>query len=261
MREPVRFADQGLSRKRLMTMGGVERSMSLGERLESLRGNRSLGDFAKLFGIHKNTYANYIKQKSVPDSGFILAVCQKFDLSANWLLMGIGPKFLDQRIHQEMPQTSRGGKGQVLVPLIETFVIDREGDIIHDGIIDHLPLPWDWIDCGDGEGEEDLTKSFLFLRVRGDSMSPTVHRGDIVLVDTRREKRTFVQTGSIFYVRLPDGERAFKRVAVFQKEGEHKVLFYSDNVTAYPPVEFTVQAMDHLHCHLLGLVRWSYRRF
>ncbi|NSW84786.1 MAG: helix-turn-helix domain-containing protein [Syntrophobacteraceae bacterium] len=236
--------------------------VSLGERLESLRGGHSIAEFAEMFGIHKNTYTNYVKRKNAPDSKFITSVCQKFGVNANWLLMGVGPKFLDKHgIHPDDTMEYPGEERFVMIPLIETWITDREGEIIHDGVVDYLPFSRGWFKTVISDGDQDRLKFFILTRVRSDSMSPTINRGDIILLDTSRDVRTFVRTGDIFLVRLPDGERALKRVAVCSEEGFCRVVFFSDNVIQHQPVEFRVESTEEIHRFLLGRVRWMNREF
>lgn len=229
--------------------------MSLGARLESLRGSVPMAEFAAMFKIHKNTYANYAKNQNVPDSNFILGVCKKFGVSADWLLMGIGSKYLDQHVHGSSVGLSE--KEQfVLLPMFETWIIDREGEIVHDGILEYVPFKRQWLESSIRGSDGSQLKSLLMTRVRKDYMIPTIGPGDLVVLNTARELRSRPKTGDIYLVRLPDGERALKRVAVVTLNGSCRIILFSDNVVAYGPVEFNLPSADEIPRVILGRVQW-----
>ncbi|MCE5243683.1 MAG: S24 family peptidase [Syntrophobacteraceae bacterium] len=232
--------------------------MSLGSRLEELRGSVPIADFAQLFGIHKNTYSNYVKQLNVPDCKFILDVCQKFSISPNWLLLGAGPKYLDDQLVQRNSADFER-QGDLLVPLIETWVIGREGEITHDGILEYVPIKRKWLEKTIPDLSEERLRCLLMMRVRRDYMAPTVTPGDLILLDTERAGRDKPSEGEIFLVRLPDGERAVKRVALADAPEGCKVFFFSDNTTAYPIDHFTLPSSAELHRFVLGRVLWLFR--
>lgn len=233
--------------------------MSLGIRLESLRGSMPIGDFARMFGIHKNTYSNYVKRENVPDATFITAVCQKFGVSANWLLMGIGPTKLDQEAASGMDKDAGDLADYLLIPLIETWITDPEGEIIHDGIIEHVPFKRRWIDRLKPSG--DGIKYLILTRARGNSMIPTINPGDVMLLDTCLNCRTLTNTGDIYMVRLPDGERALKRVAVQEQQEGVSIILFSDNTIGYRPITFSIETVGELHRILLGRILWIGREF
>jgi len=65
------------------------------------------------------------------------------------------------------------------------------------------------------------------------SMTPTLHPGDIVLVD--RAEKSPDPAGKIMLVTEPDGGCAVKRVATRAVDGDVELVFYSDNSKDYPP--------------------------
>ena len=232
--------------------------MSLGSRLEELRGSIPIADFAQSFGIHKNTYSNYVKQLNVPDCKFILCVCQKFGISPNWLLLGVGPKYLDEQLIRGS-SIEFESQEHLLLPLIETWVIGREGEITHDGILEYVPVKRKWLEKSVPDLSEDRLRSLLLTRVRTDYMTPTVITGDLILLDTERTGRDNPEEGAIFLVRLPDGERALKRVTLANEPGGCKVLLFSDNTLAYKMSHFTLASAAELHRFILGRVLWLFR--
>ncbi len=80
------------------------------------------------------------------------------------------------------------------------------------------------------------------------SMAPTLHPGDIALVDRNDwGQNGFYSPGNIFLVREPghEGGGKVKRVSLSGR-GENCILtFYSDNVTEYEPEPFPLSAYDN----------------
>lgn len=64
--------------------------MGLGERLKELRGEQSVAEFCRQFGIHRNTLPRYEDGKRTPDADFIAALCKHYNVNPAWLLLGEG---------------------------------------------------------------------------------------------------------------------------------------------------------------------------
>ncbi|HVZ93998.1 MAG TPA: hypothetical protein VG797_05770 [Phycisphaerales bacterium] len=62
----------------------------LHERLRAVLGNRTYRAIAELTGQNDETVRRYM-QGGAPSTEFLATLCTKFDLSAQWLLMGHGP--------------------------------------------------------------------------------------------------------------------------------------------------------------------------
>lgn len=60
----------------------------IGERIRQLRGKETQADFGVRFGISRNTVTRYESGGRDPDAGFIVALCKRYNVSANWLLLG-----------------------------------------------------------------------------------------------------------------------------------------------------------------------------
>lgn len=232
--------------------------MSLGNRLEELRGSLSIGEFVQFFGIHKNTYSNYVKRQSFPDSRFILAVCQKFGVSPNWLLLGAGPKYLDD---QPFNGNGRETEDVLHLPLVETWVIGREGEILHDGVLDYMPVRRNWLEKTLPGFTDERLRMLLITRARKDHMAPTVRPGDLVLLDTQREGRDRPLEGDIYLVRLPDGERAFRRVTLAEVSDGCQVMLFPDNTASHKLLQLHLTRGAELHRFLLGRMLWLFRQF
>ncbi len=59
---------------------------TFGDRLESLRGGDSQKDFARKLGIPLTSYTNWVCGTSSPKMEYIVMLCTKLGVSADWLL-------------------------------------------------------------------------------------------------------------------------------------------------------------------------------
>ena len=54
-------------------------------RLDEVRDTRSVAEFARILGVRQQTLNNYMNGREPPAS-FVATVCEKMNLSADWLL-------------------------------------------------------------------------------------------------------------------------------------------------------------------------------
>ena len=59
---------------------------TFGDRLESLRGSDSQKEFARKLGIPLTSYTNWVGGTSTPKMEYIIQLCTKLGVSADWLL-------------------------------------------------------------------------------------------------------------------------------------------------------------------------------
>ena len=55
-------------------------------RLDELRGDRSVTEFARFLGIPQKTLDNYMREERKPSIGLVEAICTKCFVSSDWLL-------------------------------------------------------------------------------------------------------------------------------------------------------------------------------
>jgi hypothetical protein len=170
----------------------------------------------------------------------------------------VGPKYLDDQFFSENSKDFQR-KEYLLLPLIETWVIGREGEIIHDGILEYVPIRRKWLESFAPDLDEHRLRTFLLTRIRKDYMSPTLVPGDLIVVDTNQECRDEPEEGVSYLVRFPDGERAIERVAVVKHSGCCEVFLFPDNTRSYKITHFTLTAGEKLHRYILGRVIWLFR--
>ncbi|HYA41836.1 MAG TPA: S24 family peptidase [Syntrophobacteraceae bacterium] len=217
----------------------------------------SLVRFAQKTGVSKNTLINYRDGATSPGASFLESVCRQFSADPAWLLLG------EMSALSQVAYESAAGECEeyALVPLLESRVTaGPEGEILYGEIADHYPFKKWWIHKLVGESAERLKGLFL-IRVRGDSMSPTISQGEMALVDTWEAERIEVLAGRIYLVILPDGSTALKRLVLSGDDSGLKMVCLSDNTADYRPFEFALDPEKSLKSYVLGRVRWAGKEF
>ena len=156
---------------------------ALGQRIASIRGQQTVGDFADVLAVHKNTLTRYEAGTRIPDAIFMAALA-RLGVNLHWLVTGQGsPKVLVSNVRANLI-TDQSGPG---------YETGQDAD--------------DYVRVGELRSADDTTlqpvKAFAFKRAwlvdelgldpvnlclvqaQGDSMAPLVNHEDWVLVDTR----------------------------------------------------------------------------
>jgi phage repressor protein C with HTH and peptisase S24 domain len=217
-----------------------------------------LARFAQQTGVSKNTLINYRDGATSPSADFLEKLCRDFSVSPEWLLLGEG----------EESGRDAGGHGRdsqaedySLIPLLESRVKGGpEGEILYEEIADYYPFKKWWVEKLVGRSFE-RQQCLMLIRVRGDSMSPTINQGEMALVDTFEGERLQVLTGRIYLVILPDGAVVLKRLVLIGESGGQKLACLSDNTAQYRPFEFSLDPEKTLKSYVLGRVRWAGKEF
>jgi phage repressor protein C with HTH and peptisase S24 domain len=170
--------------------------------------------------------------KSIKTPGKLLVALIKHNISTDWFLTGEGEMFLASASsgteHKRLPvyRESEIPAGTFVVPLLDQRLSAGNGS--------YLP-------------EKDEAKALIHvpaylarygdqiraLEVDGDSMYPTLHRGDMVVCDSCGWSGE-----SVYAVRM-NGKGFVKRIT--QKPG--KIVLLSDN-PKYPPLEEPAESQD-----------------
>jgi transcriptional regulator with XRE-family HTH domain len=217
-----------------------------------------LGRFAEKTGVCKNTLINYRDGATSPPAVFLESVCREFSADPGWLLLGEGS---GGAYSAEFESPGDGSEDYALIPLLDSRVTaGPEGEILYGEIADRYPFKRLWIEKLVGTSSERRQGLFL-IRVRGDSMSPTINQGEMALVDTSEVERLGVLAGRIYLVILPDGTAVLKRLVLSGDEGGMKLACLSDNTADYRPFEFALDPGKSLKSYVLGRVRWAGQEF
>jgi phage repressor protein C with HTH and peptisase S24 domain len=131
----------------------------------------------------------------------------------------------------------------VLLPRYDVQASAGAGALIHsEQIVDYLAFKADWVRDRLGRRPSDL----LLLEASGDSMQPTIHHGDLLLVD----RSTDHLRDSAIYVLANGGELMVKRVERRMAGG---IVIRSDNAR-YEPETFSADEAEALR--VIGQVVW-----
>jgi transcriptional regulator with XRE-family HTH domain len=60
--------------------------MTLGQKIRSIRGDRTIANFVEGYGICPNTLMNYEAERRKPDAEFLTRICEREGVEPNWLL-------------------------------------------------------------------------------------------------------------------------------------------------------------------------------
>jgi phage repressor protein C with HTH and peptisase S24 domain len=218
------------------------------ERLESLRTALGLNKtkFAEKLGLTGRNYSDMIGMKAVRPSAEVMEAAVKLGANAHWLLTGEG--------------AMRAGPDEPLSPIEATFAgflmfplydvsaaAGPERDVLTETKLTLMAFREEWI-----RGELRANPADLFLiTVEGDSMTPTLADGQVLLIDKSRRQ---VADAGIYLVRYYDGLMV-KRVE--RHAGELRLI--SDN-PAYGPKVVRPDEME-IGVSIRGRVVWGGRRY
>ncbi len=215
-------------------------------RLQHIVGHwRSADRLARAMDVSPSAFRKWLKGEAEPSRERLVALADAAGVSVAWLAKGEGPRprFRD----------ARGGQGG-LDP--EQFlVLPKHADQAAAAAGSVTPAPpaaqashfmafgHDWIRRSFSIEPDDL----MLETAMGESMVPTIHNGDLLLIDTTDQR--FQEFG--IYVLEYTGQRLVKRV---QRKLDGSLLLISDNVI-YEPERIPPERTEGVK--VLGRVVWS----
>lgn len=214
-------------------------------RLEELRDGLSYKDFGLKVGISESGVRKYFPPYlSMPSIDKAVSIANAYSVNLDWLATGEGPKFKgDSEIEPACVRKAEFDEEYALIPGYHVQVSAGPGAALNgEEIKRHLAFRRKWLKF---RGLDETRLAVVFAK--GDSMEPTIHSGDSILIDTRRNQ---VEDGSIFVLRLGDDLYA-KRL---QKNYDGSITIISDNRTDYQPQ--IVPADQLYNLAVIGKVIW-----
>ena len=191
-------------------------------------------------GSKLRSWQGYEKGARVPGSSVIAGLVE-LGVNANWVLAGKGEMLLADAATQ--PAESAHPDEFATIPLYNVEACAGDGSYVeHEEIATQLSFRRDWIHRDIHANPADLH----LIYVRGDSMEPDLHDGEIVMVDTSFANR--VPRDGIYVVQI-DHQVAVKRL---QRLPGDQVKVMSSN-RAYEP--FTAHLGDG-ELKVIGKVIW-----
>lgn len=196
---------------------------TIGQRIEFYRTKMGLNqkELAERLHLAKSTMSQYESDARNPSDEIKRALCELFDITMDEL-MGM----------QKRPKSEKG----VAVPVLGRV----SGGIPIDAI-------------QEVESWEELPRAmasrgeYFALKVKGDSMSPTINNGSIVIV----RKQDSVENREIAVVLVnSDTEATIKRV----EKKNHGLVLIADNALVYSPHFYSEEEVSALPVRVIGRV-------
>ena len=189
-------------------------------------------ELAEILGITRSSVSSAKGRGKVPPR-WILRLAQEHKINTDWLLTGLGDRFIERNVTFES------------VPLVRATLSAGGGSLEVDGdVLEKMPFRRDWLKR---KGNPD---EMVMFPVTGDSMDPVIRHGDTVLVD---RSRTEIVDGRIYAVGVEDAIYV-KRL----KRDAGGVTLISENPD-YPPESFAGERADDLR--IIGRMVWSSREY
>ena len=188
---------------------------TIGTRIKEARENRELDQatLATKLGVATRTLQRWEKGEQVPDAMSVVRIAEWTEANPHWLLTGEGEVYAQtEALEREKPSTRTG---ITEIPLLSAVPGGKPTLVFHpDHVEKHIVV-------------DDLHDPTAFaLVVKGDSMSPRIEHGDIVVVSPKRE----VHNGDICVIRVDD-EDTIKRIRL-----ENGIVQLIPLNTAYEPM-------------------------
>lgn len=215
-------------------------------------------ELSRRSGVADSTIRNWLvipadKKPSMPSAENAADIAQALDISLQWLIAGRGEMrpaevvaiFKDQAASPGFSGVSTGSgewENFAMVPRLVVQASAGPGALVeHEDAVDMIAFQESWL-----RKRGINPQAARALTVRGDSMEPTIRSGDVLLVDTSKDR---VEDNGI-YVVVSAGYVLVKRV---HPRRDGSLMLISDN-QAYPPED--VPAVEANDFHVAGRVMW-----
>jgi len=252
------------------------------ERLRELRAELGLTQelMAAKYGIPPESWKKYELGKSMPGAQVIAALVRG-GVEGNWLLTGDGPMLrgdegsvgdrvlgsvigAHRAIDRAAMRTEELGTASSIHPSSTQIETDSRAEVLWLHLYDSVQVSagngaivWDEAPSSALAFRRDWILSELradpahlvLVRVRGESMTPLLHDGDVVMLDRSVQS---AERDALYVFRL-DGAVMLKWL---QRVGGGTVRVSSENRERYPPFEISTEVAAQDGFQVLGLVRW-----
>lgn len=201
-------------------------SSRLKKALEMNNMNRS--ELADKIGVRKSSVSDWANGRYEAGQENLMAIAKALDVSPSWL-MGFGP--------DDMNKKTKGVLIKVLGSVPAGIPIEAVEDVIdHEEIAERLAE----------------TGEFFGLRIKGDSMSPKIDNGDVVIVKQQPD----VESGEIAIVIINGQDATCKRVL----KNDDGIMLAPIN-PVYSPVHYSSEKIKNLPVRIVGKVIELRRKF
>ena len=203
--------------------------MPFTDRLKLLRkenkiSQKKLGEY---LGVSQNAVFNWENGKTEPSAEMITKISEYFNIAPAYLM--------GWEEHEQLPSPHYKRKG---------IVINVYGRVSAGVPIEMIE---DIIDTEEIDPEMAKTGTFFGLKIRGDSMTPRIEDGDIVIVRQQED----AESGDIVIATINGDEATCKRLRKFRDGIEliannpnYEPLFFTDNEIIEKPIKIIGKVME-----------------
>lgn len=221
------------------------------ERLRTILQHWQSADrLARAMGVSPSAFRKWLKGEAEPSRERLVALAHAASVGVAWLAEGEGPSPSFEppgdnwrRLTGRETPTETDWRQFVLLPHRPEAAAAGSVTPPNPSGSEWMALRHDWVRATCGIEPNDV----LLEMATGNSMTPTIRDGNLLLVDTT--ERTFRNFG--IYVLEINGQRLVKRV---QRKHDGSLVLISDN-TAYQPDSVDKMAADNVV--VVGRVVWS----
>lgn len=209
--------------------------MNFKTRLKQLRNERGISQrqLAEFLKVAPSTISMYENGQREPNFEVLESLADFFNVDLNYLL---GKTNKTTKIILD----SKFSKG-IKIPVLGTVPAGIPITAVED-IIDYEEIPKSW----ENQGE------FFGLKIKGDSMYPTLENGDVVIV----KKQSTADNGDTVIVMVNGDDATCKRY----ERSETGIMLVPNN-NAYNPVFYTNEEIETLPLTIIGKVVELRRKF
>jgi phage repressor protein C with HTH and peptisase S24 domain len=196
----------------------------------------SVADLARAVGVSDNAIYKWVSGRGQPSMMSLVNLSKAAGVSVEWLATGRGaPTKARLEVHSAEP-------ADAMAPSRHTLrAVNGRSSTQNPQIVEYLSFQPEWL----GRTLNIDARSTAVVEVIGDSMSPTIDEGDLVLVDVRETR--FHHDGVYVMRSGGGGDLAVKRL---QRQPDGNLLIRSDNA-AYESATVRPEEVS-----LLGRVVW-----
>ncbi|MCB5251508.1 MAG: XRE family transcriptional regulator [Candidatus Cloacimonadaceae bacterium] len=216
--------------------------MSIGKRIKEIRSKRNINQvsLSRLVGATQAAISRYENDQQYPGGEFLQKLSEALSVNLNWLLTGSGSMF------QELQEVDASFLGDTIsVPIVGEIAAGEPAEEIYEE-------PWKVVDLP--RGLLSFAPPYMVFRVSGDSMSPFVLPGDLVVCS--RDWREVDVCGKIMAFRCEDGITLKKLVEDYKR----KVTMLVPLNSHYEPMIYSEGDPDIVMIGILDLCIRRYNR-
>ena len=204
---------------------------TIGQRIKELRlaHNMTGYELGLKLNITRNAVSQWETNKRVPTSTMLTQIAKLFNVTTDYLLgRDPIPNDLKSEINYAIPLT-----GGVRIPVLGSIVA---------GIPNTAVTEYDeWIEISQSLA---MRGEYFALRIKGDSMEPTLFDSDIVVIRQQPD----VEDGEIAAVSIAGNEATIKRI-YHRSDG---IDIVGDNVRAFPRMFYSNHDIASLPVRIMG---------